>query len=219
MPFRSKKQLANFKTANSLMNILIAYPDQWTFLACVYRFSPVEFEKLVSSIPVHDELGELPDYEQAAAKPWQFEKKAALIKDDLPQAITIIESNMLFINKSGISSKALNVLKRLASFKNPDFNKTQAMRLSTRGKPRIISCFDETEHYLCLPRGCKGELISLLKKVHIHYAIESSTQKRIPIDISFNGKLHEEQSHALDQLKVHKNGILCGTTALIHFRI
>jgi hypothetical protein len=201
------------------MNILIAYPDQWTFLACVYRFSPVEFEKLVSSIPVHDELGELPDYEQAAAKPWQFEKKAALIKDDLPQAITIIESNMLFINKSGISSKALNVLKRLASFKNPDFNKTQAMRLSTRGKPRIISCFDETEHYLCLPRGCKGELISLLKKVHIHYAIESSTQKRIPIDISFNGKLHEEQSHALDQLKVHKNGILCGTTALIHFRI
>jgi superfamily II DNA or RNA helicase len=35
----------------------------------------------------------------------------------------------------------------------------------------------------------------------------------VPVDISFNGVLREEQSLALDQVKVYKNGILCGTTA------
>ncbi|HEX2959231.1 MAG TPA: DEAD/DEAH box helicase family protein [Chitinispirillaceae bacterium] len=190
-----------------------AYPDQWAYLASVHRFSMEEIEKIVAGIPVHDELGALPDYDQVAIKPWQCEKKPLLQKDDFPQAVTIIESSMLFINKTGISSKALNLLKRLASFKNSDFYKTQAMRLSTRGKPRVIYCFDETEHYLGLPRGCKEVLSSLLNDVKVHFAYESHTQMGVPIDITFNGKLREEQTLALDQLKAHKNGILCGTTA------
>jgi superfamily II DNA or RNA helicase len=148
-----------------------------------------------------------------ATKPWQFEKKPLMKKEDFPQSIIIIESNMLYIKKTGISSKALNLLKRLASFKNPDFYKTQAMRLSTRGKPRIISCFDETEQYLCLPRGCKDELISLLHNTEVHFEVESHKHLGAPIKISFNGKLRGEQSLALNQLKEHHTGILCGTTA------
>lgn len=190
-----------------------AYPDQWAYLASVYRFSPEEIEIIVARIPVHDELGALPDYDQVTTKPWQIEKKQVLNRDDFPKAVTIIEANMLFINKSGITSKALNLLKRLASFKNPDFYKTQAMRLSTRGKPRVICCFDETKEYLCLPRGCKDELSSLLNDTKVQFSFESHAQTGVPIDISFNGKLREEQSLALDQLKAHKNGILCGTTA------
>ena len=39
-----------------------------------------------------------------------------------------------------------------AAFRNPDFYKTQAMRLPIYIKPRIIDCSDETEQYICLPR-------------------------------------------------------------------
>jgi hypothetical protein len=111
------------------------FPDQWAYLASVHRFSTDEIENIMSSIPVHEDLGELPEYDEAAAsKPWHFAKKTVLKKDDFPKAITIVEANMLFINKSGISARAINVLKRLASFKNPDFYKTQAMRLFNKRK-------------------------------------------------------------------------------------
>jgi hypothetical protein len=58
---------------------------------------------------------------------------------------------MLYIAKSGITQRALNALKRLAAFKNPEFYRAQAMRMPTRNKPRIISCAEETPEYLCLP--------------------------------------------------------------------
>lgn len=50
-----------------------------------------------------------------------------------------------------------------AAFRNPDFYKTQAMRLPIYIKPRIIDCSDETEQYICLPRGCEDELVGILE--------------------------------------------------------
>ena len=72
--------------------------------------------------------------------------------------LDIVKANMLFLPKAGISQRALNRIKRLASFKNPMFYRQQAMRLPTYGHPRVISCADETKDYLCLPRGCEPEL-------------------------------------------------------------
>jgi len=68
-----------------------------------------------------------------------------LTRVDFPQTVEIVRANMLFIKKYGVSSSALNTLKRLAAFRNPDFYKAQAMRLSTydshvsEGTPREYS--------------------------------------------------------------------------------
>ncbi len=70
----------------------------------------------------------------------------------------LVAGNMLFVPKAGISQGALNQLKRLAAFKNPEFYKNQAMRMSTYGKPRIICCAEDTVEHLCLPRGCEQDL-------------------------------------------------------------
>ena len=59
--------------------------------------------------------------------------------------LSIVISNMLYIPKDGISQNGLNRLKRLASFKNPEFYKAQAMRMSTYDKPRIISLADAND--------------------------------------------------------------------------
>ena len=56
----------------------------------------------------------------------------------------------------------LNQIIRLAAFQNPEFYKTQAMRLSTWDKPRIISCAEEFAHHIALPRGCLQEVSELL---------------------------------------------------------
>lgn len=120
---------------------------------------------------------------------------------------------MLFVPKAGISQRALNRLKRLASFKNPMFYRQQAMRLPTYHHPRVISCADETKDYLCLPRGCEPELLDELETLGIDVGIVNKTFSGNRIDVEFKGQLRDEQPLALRHLLQHDIGILSGTTA------
>src|SRR5665647_99275 len=85
----------------------------------------------------------------------------------------------------------------MAAFKNPEFYKAQAMRLPTFDKPRVISLSDETQEYLCIPRGCQDDKTDIGK----------------PIRVEFNGKLREEQVVAVDTMLKYDNGVLSATTA------
>lgn len=120
---------------------------------------------------------------------------------------------MLYIQKNGFSNKALNIIKRLAAFRNPDFYKAQAMRLPTFDKPRIISLSDETPDYLCLLRGCELDLVNLFDtmKANIEWADETFSGKLIKVH--FNGQLRDEQAEAVVQIMAHDNGVLSATTA------
>jgi hypothetical protein len=82
-------------------------------------------------------------------KSYQF-----LLKDILPKTIKAVYANLLYIEKEGLPSELLNRLVRLAAFQNPDFYKSQAMRLPTYDKPRIISCAEDFPNHIGLPRGC-----------------------------------------------------------------
>ncbi len=192
-----------------------SYEDQWAFLSTIQRIPENRLEDLISELGDGHELGVLKqDEEEAAEKPWEVSKaKIELQKDDFPKQIDIVEANMLFIPKSGISQRALNRLKRLASFKNPMFYKQQAMRLSTYGHDRVVSCADETQQYLALPRGCESELSIELEDLRIDIRYIDKTYCGKKIDVEFNGTLRDEQSLALEHLLYHDNGILSGTTA------
>ena len=192
-----------------------SYEDQWSFLSTIQRISHNRIEEVVSELGEGNELGVLKqDEEEGAEKPWESSKtKIELQRDDFPKRIEIVRANMLFIPKEGISQKAMNRLKRLASFKNPMFYKQQAMRLPTYGYPRVISCADETEAYLGVPRGCEPELVSLLEKLGIEIRLIDKTHKGRKIDVKFNGQLRDEQSLALSHLLQNDTGILSGTTA------
>jgi hypothetical protein len=63
-------------------------------------------------------------------------------------------SNRVYIEKRELPSAMLDRLIRIAAFQNPEFYRAQAMRLSTYGKPRIISCGEDFPEHLGLPRGC-----------------------------------------------------------------
>jgi hypothetical protein len=102
-------------------------------------------------------------------------------------------------------------LKRFASFNNPMFYKRQAMRLSTYRHDRVVSCADETQQYLALPRGCEPELSLELEDLGIDIRYIDKTYSGKKIDVEFNGTLRDEQSLALEQLMYHDNGILSGT--------
>jgi len=190
-----------------------SYQDQWAFLSGIQKISESHIEHLIPTISPGNELGDLKTDEEEE-KPWETHKpRAILVKNDFPDQLTIVKANMLFLPKAGISQRALNRIKRLASFKNPMFYRRQAMRLPTHDHPRVISCADETRDYLCLPRGCEADLLNELDKLGIAIEMIDKTFNGKPINVEFKGHLRDEQALALGHLLRHNTGILSGTTA------
>ena len=120
---------------------------------------------------------------------------------------------MLYIHKKGFSHKALNILKRMAAFHNPEFYKAQAMRLSTYGKPRVFSCSDDLGAYLALPRGCESDLRELVQKHTLNAEWVDEMQNGQFIQAEFKGVLRAEQQRALNAMIEHRTGVLSATTA------
>jgi superfamily II DNA or RNA helicase len=189
------------------------YPDQWNYLQNVKKYTLDETESFIRQLSPSGELGNL-HMDLEDEKPWEGKKsEPKLTKSDFPDTVKIVCANGLYIDKSGISSSALNASKRLAAFRNPEFYKAQAMRLSTFDKPRIISCSDETKAYLCLPRGLKEEVREFLENNGVKIELTDKTNRGRKIDVMFNGELRTEQLAAADALLAHSNGILSATTA------
>lgn len=186
--------------------------DQWAFLASVRKLNEDDVDILTSKLCHGNELGILRKDDEEPQKPWET-TRVKLAKDDFPKEVEIVEANMLYVHKADISQRALNYLKRLAAFKNPEFYKAQAMRLTTKNMPRIISCSEETLEYLCLPRGCRTELESVLKEQGCSIQFFDKTYSGRHIDVEFNGSLRDEQPLAVEKLLEYNNGVLCGTTA------
>ena len=72
------------------------------------------------------------------SKPWEVPDAPQITRMDFSSELTITRANMLYIPLRQLSSKVLNHLKRIASFRNPEFYSRQAMRFSTYSTPRII---------------------------------------------------------------------------------
>jgi hypothetical protein len=99
-----------------------AYTDQWAFLASIQRLSESDLEALTARLCRGNELGALRIDEEDTQKPWET-VKIKLSKKDFPKEVEILKANMLYVPMSGISQRALDRLKRLAAFKNPEFYK------------------------------------------------------------------------------------------------
>jgi superfamily II DNA or RNA helicase len=102
---------------------------------------------------------------------------------------------------------------RIAAFQNPEFYKAQTMRLSTYGKPRVISCSESFPEHIGLPRGCLEEVVSLFKGHGVRVEIQDERTTGQNINVSFRAELRAEQHEAVRQLLAYDEGILCAPTA------
>jgi hypothetical protein len=170
-----------------------SYQDQWAFLSGIQKISESHIERLIPTICPGNELGEL-KIDEEEEEPWETHNPQVILdKSDFPDNVIIVKANMLFLPKAGISQRALNRIKRIASFKNPMFYRQQAMRLPTHNHPRVISCADETQDYLCLPRGCEADLLNELDTLGIAIEMIDKTFNGKPINVEFKGHLRDEQ--------------------------
>ena len=188
----------------------VSYPDQWKYLYQIKRLSSSDVDRYLSVLRIQNELGEFAADEE---KPWEKRIDSPITSFDFPETVKVVEANLLYIDKTGISQKALNKIKRLAAFRNPDFYKSQAMRLPVYNKPRVIDTSEETSQYLCIPRGCKDSFNELVASANTTIEYTDERNAGDPIRLHFNGELREEQQLAADAMLQHDIGILSATTA------
>lgn len=143
----------------------------------------------------------------------KFDKRAiSITRTDFPEVVVVERCRGIRISKHGISPKALLLLRKLASYANPEFYSKQAMRLSTYGIPRVTVVYDENDESIILPRGVEVELLSILDENNIRYSINDSRYEGKEIQIYFEGQLTDRQEDAFRELIQYHEGVLSATT-------
>jgi len=197
----------------------IPYEDQWAFLASLHKMTRTEVQAVARNAEKQDEfLGiRLPVTDEENDRPWALppsrkHKKPPLI-GTLPKCLDLVIGNQIYIPKAELTPPLRNRLIRLAAFQNPDFYQAQGMRLSTYGKPRIISCCEDFPQHLGIPRGCIDELTALLESLQIKINLTDERFAGTRLDVQFQGVLRDEQQQAADSLLQHETGVLAASTA------
>ena len=135
----------------------IPYEDQWALLSSVKKIPERLVRKTINEIE-----NTLPDFVEKDESENETRKitttiipsvnKEILNQSDFSNTVKIVLSNYVQISKSGISEKALGVLRRTAVFLNPEYFKNLRMHLplynildtlTVPKKMRSIFCFQE----------------------------------------------------------------------------
>lgn len=210
LPFQGQAQ----KDGNSLFvdEAFKPYPDQWAFLSTLPKITPEQLDECLSSLSGDGDIGQL--IEPAEEKPWPKRwGRKKLTKKDFPIQARLMISNLIYLDKQGFSHSALNAIKRLAAFPNPEFRQKQAMRLSVYKIPRVLSCEYEDDEFLGVPRGCMDALVDLLSTYEVPFVLDDRRCVGKSIDVSFAGELRAEQKPAAEALLAEDIGVLSATTA------
>jgi len=196
------------------------YPDQWAYLFSVKRLPASTAMAIVEEAQRKGDLigvrMSLCD-EDESKDPWTLppsRSRADLpIEGPFPESVTITRANLVYVEKQGLPPAMINRILRIAAFQNPEFYKAQAMRLSTFGKPRIISCGEDFARHIAVPRGCIGEVLELLKSHGIQPEVHDERNPGVAVATEFRGRLRPDQEEAAAQMLRHDDGILCAPTA------
>ncbi len=206
---------------NSLFvdDALTAYQDQLAFLSSL---RPMSLEAVMDQVEEAQRTGQIlgvpmPISDGDEEAPWQAPPSRrhpdTTITGPLPESVSIVLGNQVYVAKSDLPPALTNRLIRLAAFQNPEFYKAQALRLSTFGKPRIISCAEDFARHVALPRGCLDETVELFQSLGVTVDTDDERERGVALDVQFHGTLRPDQQEAFDALVAHETGVLAATTA------
>ena len=196
------------------------YDDQWAYLSAVRRMTRAEVTTLVATAAASGRiLGvRLPvDNDDEEEEPWTLppsrRRPDPPVQEKLPQQISLVLGNQIYVDRRGLPAGMVNRLIRLAAFQNPEFYAAQAMRLSTFGKPRIISCAELFSNHIAFPRGCLDAILNQLAENGIQAELRDERNAGTDLAVRFLGQLTDEQESAAQALAKHDTGVLAAATA------
>lgn len=144
----------------------------------------------------------------------EIPKKENIRETIFKNNVECIFENQIYVKKLRLLPNEVTYLKRLASFTNPQFYELQKLRMPIFYKttPRIISCFEEDERYLILPRGCMDKIREICEKSNVKLIIKDTRENESETNYQFKGKLNKKQEKAMNELLKYDTGILCAAT-------
>ena len=194
---------------------LIAYADQWNFLASIRPMPAHDIEPIIlrasgGAHPLDVTFIDDEDHRE----PWK--PAASLTKPlagPMPETLTLTLGNLVYFEKAQLPQALANRLIRLAAFQNPEFYKAQAMRFSVWDKPRVIGCAENYPEHIALPRGCLDAALDLLRDNGIRVELHDERLSGESLDVKFCGALRLDQEVAFAAMLQHDAGVLCAPTA------
>lgn len=186
--------------------------DPWLTLMQTGTMTSAEIEVII------EQLGcELTHSEHTASSETPWEARLPMTTGRIagcPSQVELVLANMIHMPIASLPSQLIARLKRLATFSNPQFFKTQALRFSTAGIPRHICCARMEGNYLSLPRGTQDAVLELLAGQDITTVLRDERTEGTPLKgIRFLGSLRKEQLSAVNTLAEQDVGILHAPTA------
>ncbi len=176
------------KTVFIDIDTLQPYPNQWEHLHKVKKIEPQHLLTLTADFSKTLELSSL--------MPWEIKQEQLV----LPQSVKIVLFDALYISKIELSKSLINLLKRMASFYNPEFFMRQKQRLSTYNIPRVVSSFDLNERYIILPRGLYKKVMVFFKKHKTKVLVEEKRIYKCSELLQSKITLRPEQDKALSEI-------------------
>lgn len=197
------------------------YDDQWAYLSSLPRISAAAVASIVDAAELSGlVLGvRMPVDDEDADEPWKItpsrRTKQLRLDVTIPQSVKLTVADQVYVDRTGLPSTMIARLARVAAFQNPEFYRAQAMRMSTFGKPRVVSCAELHPRHIALPRGCFDEAVEILADHGARVELDDLRDDGSPLPetVRFLGDLRPQQQRALDALAAHDNGVLAATTA------
>ena len=212
LPLQREARLAG--NSSFVDSELTAIDDQWRYLSQIERLSRQRLAKLLAEISPQASL--IAEREVTDTRPpWEMTAKTRpLVLETPPQQIIITLANHIYFEMKELPNALSARLRRLASFSNPVFFKTQALRFSTHGIPRFISCARIEQGYLALPRGCLDDALALLTENNIDVQIDDKRELGTKLSvIKPLLTLRKNQQAAVKEMAKHGAGILHAPSA------
>lgn len=195
------------------------FDDQWAFLSGLPRTTRAALTSLVRAAEQDGRiLGvRMPVDDENSDQPWLLlpsrRHSVTPLVESLPSHVDLVLADGIYIDRTNLPPVIVALLIRLAAFQNPEFYRAQAMRMSTHGKPRIISCAELHPRHIALPRGCLDEALALLRSYHVEARVTDRREVGEPLPVRFLGTLRNEQAVAFDALAAHDCGVLAASPA------
>ena len=199
------------------------YKDQWKRLRGTRKLSEKEVDDLIMLWCPNDDTmsifqNDIVEDTAVGQTHLLFGQSPASTKrdfhaEDVEEAVKIILSDGIYVNKTGLKDRMQNAIRRIAAYSNPQFFQILKLGFSTKDTPRIVyNGYDEGD-YIIIPRGCYDELISQLSSGGVRYEVVDKRQHGRKIDIRFNGELYPEQQIAAAKMLSDDIGVLAAATA------
>lgn len=190
------------------------YYDQWKLLSKVHKLTKNEIEEYIykwkEELSIPQGLLTLANQGERA-KPWK--KDENFHSEDVIEKLSIVLADGIYIDTLNLKPRIQNQFRRLAAFDNPTFFKNNNLGYSNWNQPRVIYLGEDVNDYIKIPRGLLETLLNKCHSSNIEYEIIDKREKGKPINVSFTGKLRDEQQAAASDLLNHDNGVLNAATA------